>query len=73
MSLAVVAVLIVVAALAVVRVRGRLACVVSLSWFSLLVALALYLAHAPDVAIAEAAVGAGASTVLLMLAADGLR
>ena len=40
--------------------------VIALSAVSLLSALLFYLLHAPDVAITEAAVGAGVSTVLFV-------
>ena len=41
--------------------------VIYLAIFSLLSALLFYLLHAPDVAIAEAAVGAGVATVIFIL------
>ena len=57
----------VVAAVAL-SLRDLLAAVVCLAAFSLLCALLFYLLHAPDVAIAEAAVGAGVSTALFVWA-----
>jgi energy-converting hydrogenase B subunit D len=42
--------------------------VIALSAISLLSALLFYLLHAPDVAITEAAVGAGVSTVVFVWA-----
>lgn len=47
--------------------------VVCLAVFSLLSALLFYLLHAPDVAIAEAAVGAGVSTVIFLWAVGRTR
>lgn len=44
-------------------IRDMVAAVVLLSVFSLLSALAFYLAYAPDVAITEAAIGTGVSTL----------
>jgi energy-converting hydrogenase B subunit D len=48
--------------------RDLLNAVICLAVFSLLSALLFYLLHAPDVAIAEAAVGAGLSTVVFVWA-----
>ena len=45
-------------------VPNRMARVIYLAVFSLLCALAFFLLKAPDVAIAEAAVGAGLSTLI---------
>lgn len=42
--------------------------VIALSAFSLVSALLFYMLHAPDVAITEAAVGAGVSTVIFVWA-----
>lgn len=55
-------------ALALYTLLGRelLHAVIALSAFSLLSALLFYLLHAPDVAITEAAVGAGVSTVVFI-------
>ncbi|MBC7189822.1 DUF4040 domain-containing protein [Candidatus Aerophobetes bacterium] len=44
--------------------RDLLNAVICLAVFSLLSSLLFYLLHAPDVAIAEAAVGAGIATVI---------
>ena len=41
-------------------------CVIAMAAFSLFSALLFYLLHAPDVAIAEAAVGAGVATVIFI-------
>ena len=46
--------------------RDLLNAVIYLAIFSLLCALLFYLLHAPDVAIAEAAVGTGVATVIFI-------
>jgi len=48
--------------------RDLLNAVIALAIFSLLLSLLFYYLHAPDVAIAEAAVGAGVATTLFVLA-----
>jgi len=48
--------------------RDLLHGIIALSAISLLSALLFYLLHAPDVAITEAAVGAGVSTVVFVWA-----
>jgi multicomponent Na+:H+ antiporter subunit B len=58
----------VITALGVVRANNLFAAVMLMSIFSLLMAAAFYLLDAPDVALTEAAVGAGISTVLLLSA-----
>jgi uncharacterized MnhB-related membrane protein len=52
----------------VFRLHSLMASAVALSAASLLLALEFYLLHAPDVAIAEASIGAGLTTAILMLA-----
>ncbi|MBW2967609.1 DUF4040 domain-containing protein [Candidatus Woesearchaeota archaeon] len=47
-----------------VRAKDLLAAVVSLAGFSLALSLEFFLLHAPDVAIAEAAIGAGLTTAI---------
>ncbi len=47
--------------------KDLLTAVICLAVFSLLSSLLFYYLHAPDVAIAEAAVGAGVATVLFVL------
>jgi len=49
-----------------VLLKDLLSAVICLGVFSLLSSLLFYLWHAPDVAIAEAAVGAGVATVLFV-------
>lgn len=48
--------------------RDMLRAVIALSAFSLLCALLFFLFHAPDVALTEAAVGAGLSTFVFVWA-----
>jgi uncharacterized MnhB-related membrane protein len=48
--------------------RNLLHSILSLSAFSLLLALEFYILRAPDVAIAEAAIGAGLSTTIFIIA-----
>ena len=60
--------LLVCAAFAAIRARDLLVSAVLLGIFSLLMALTYLLLDAPDVALTEAAVGAGISTVLFLLA-----
>jgi len=47
--------------------KNLLNAVIALAVFSLLLSLIFYLLHAPDVAIAEAAVGAGVATTLFVV------
>lgn len=47
--------------------------VISLAMFSLLLALEFYILQAPDVAIAEAAIGAGLSTTIAVIALNACR
>ncbi len=48
--------------------RDLLASVISLAVFSLILSLEFYILQAPDVAIAEAAIGAGLSTAIYIIA-----
>jgi energy-converting hydrogenase B subunit D len=48
--------------------RDLLVSVIYLAAMSLLLSVEFYLLHAPDVAIAEAAVGAGLTTAIFMMA-----
>ena len=48
--------------------KDLIGAVISLAIFSFLCALLFFLLHAPDVAIAEAAVGAGVATVIFVWA-----
>lgn len=56
------------AAIAAVKSRDLLASVILLAVMSLLLSLEFYLLQAPDVAIAEAAVGAGLTTAIYVTA-----
>jgi len=47
--------------------RDLLNAIICLAVFSLLLSLLFYYLHAPDVAIAEAAIGAGVATVLFVV------
>lgn len=60
--------LLVITAIAVVQSRNLFASVMMMGIFSLLIAAVFFLLDAPDVALTEAAVGAGISTVLMLSA-----
>ncbi|HON33708.1 MAG: hydrogenase subunit MbhD domain-containing protein [Thermovirgaceae bacterium] len=60
--------IIVIAAFYAVWFRDLLSSVISLAVFSLLLALEYFILQAPDVAIAEAAIGAGLSTAIYIIA-----
>lgn len=60
--------LLIACALAVVRTKDLLAAVVIFSTYSLVMCLVWQHRGAPDVAMTEAAVGAGVTTVLFLLA-----
>ena len=55
-------------ALAVVRMKDLLAATIVFSGYSLIMCLLWLLRGAPDVAMTEAAVGAGVTTILFLLA-----
>jgi len=61
-------VMIVVCALLVATFKNLISAVISLAAMSLLLALEFYLLQAPDVAIAEAGVGAAISAAIYILA-----
>jgi uncharacterized MnhB-related membrane protein len=61
-------VLIVVGSVLAVWLRDILAAVIALAGASLLLSLEFYLLQAPDVAIAEAGIGAGLTTAIFVLA-----
>ena len=61
-------ILMIVLALFTIFSRDLLHGVIALSAMSLISALLFYILHAPDVAITEAAVGAGVSTVVFVWA-----
>jgi len=64
----IVPVLIVVCAVLVARSRDLINAVLALGALSLLLALQFYLMHAPDVAIAEAGIGAAITTAVFVIA-----
>ncbi|MCK4492078.1 MAG: DUF4040 domain-containing protein [Candidatus Altiarchaeales archaeon] len=59
---------IIISAFFVLRSKDLLASVISLAIMSLLLSIEFYILQAPDVAIAEAAVGAGLSTAIYVIA-----
>ena len=65
--------LVVVAAVAAIELKDLLAAVLSLGIMSLLLSLEFYLLQAPDVAIAEAGVGAALTTIIFVLAVSKTR
>lgn len=64
----IVPVLIVVCAVLVARSKDLINAVLALGALSLLLALQFYLMHAPDVAIAEAGIGAAITTAVFVIA-----
>lgn len=60
--------LIVLSALYAVEAKDLIVAVISMSVMSLLVSLEFYLLHAPDVAIAEASIGAGLTAAIFLIA-----
>ncbi len=60
--------ILVISGMAIVFTRKLILAIVMLSAFSLVSALLFYILRAPDVAITEAAVGAGVSTVIFLWA-----
>lgn len=74
-SIAHIAVLVImmIAAILAVVLRDLLSSVIALAAASLLLALEYYLLHAPDVAIAEAGIGAALSTAIYIFAVRATR
>lgn len=66
-------ILTVVAALITVLLRDLLAAAISLAAMSLLLSLEFFILQAPDVAIAQAGVGACLSTAILVIAIKGTK
>jgi len=58
----------VILAIAALEMRDLLSAVIVLAGFSLCLAVSFYFLQAPDVALAEAAVGTGVSTALFVVA-----
>lgn len=63
----------IVAAVSVLFLRDLLAAAVTLAAFSLLLSLEFYLLQAPDVAIAEAGIGAALTTAIFVIAIRATR
>lgn len=57
-----------VSAIVAIRFKNLVAAVIAMAVFSLVLSLEFYLLQAPDVAIAEAGVGAGLTTAMYLLA-----
>jgi energy-converting hydrogenase B subunit D len=66
-------VMMIIASLLAVVFKKLLPSIVALSVASLLLSLEFYLLHAPDVAIAEAAIGAGLTMAIFIFAIRGTR
>jgi len=66
-------ILTVVASLVAVLLRDLLAAAVAMAAMSLLLSLEFYILQAPDVAIAEAGVGACLSTAIVIIAIKGTK
>lgn len=66
-------VMIIIASFLAVVFKKLLPSIVALSVASLLLSLEFYLLHAPDVAIAEAAIGAGLTMAIFIFAIRGTR
>ena len=63
----------VVCAAAVFWLKDLIAAAIAFAAFSFLLALEFFVLQAPDVAIAEAAIGAGISTVIFVIAIKGTK
>jgi len=66
-------VMMIIASFLAVVFKKLLSSIVALSVASLLLSLEFYLLHAPDVAIAEAAIGAGLTMAIFIFAFRGTR
>jgi len=66
-------VMMIIASFLAVVFRKLLPSIIALSVASLLLALEFYILHAPDVAIAEAAIGAGLTMAIFIFAIRGTR
>jgi len=69
----IVPILLVATAILAVAFKDLIAAIISLAAMSLLLSLEFYLLQAPDVAIAEAAVGACLTTAIFVLAIRGTK
>lgn len=63
----------VISAAAVFWLKDLIAAAIAFAAFSFLLALEFFILQAPDVAIAEAAIGAGISTAILIIGIKGTR
>ncbi|MDD2239550.1 MAG: DUF4040 domain-containing protein [Kiritimatiellae bacterium] len=63
----------IITAILVVAFKDLLFSAIAFAAFSLLLALEFYLLQAPDVAIAEAGIGAGLTTAILIIAIRGTK
>lgn len=63
----------VVCAATVFWIKDLIAAAIAFAAFSFLLALEFFVLQAPDVAIAEAAIGAGISTVIFVIAIKGTK
>ncbi len=57
-----------ISAIAAIRFKNLISAVIAMAIFSLIMSLEFYVLQAPDVAIAEAGVGAGLTTAMYLLA-----
>lgn len=60
-------------ALLILRLRDLLSAAIALAAFGLLLSLEFYLLRAPDVAVAEAGIGAGLTTAIFVIAIRAVR
>ncbi|MEA2053603.1 MAG: hydrogenase subunit MbhD domain-containing protein [Candidatus Thermoplasmatota archaeon] len=67
----IVPVLLVVSAVVTVMLKDLLASAIALAVMSLILSLEFYILHAPDVAIAEAGIGACITTAIIIIAIKG--
>ena len=58
----------IISAVAAIRFKNLISAVIAMAVFSLILSLEFYVLQAPDVAIAEAGVGAGLTTAMYLLA-----
>lgn len=63
----------IVSAVLIIAFKDLLSSAIAFAVFSLLLSLEFYLLQAPDVAIAEAGIGAGLSTAIFIIAIRGTR
>ncbi len=54
-----------------IKFKDLIACAISLGIFSFILSLEFYILQAPDVAIAEAGIGAGLTTAIFIIAIHG--